>query len=79
MALEQELQAFKAGLPTWKAEHEGQFALIKGSELVDFFTSYDDALKVGYSRFGLEPFLVKQVHAFEHAQFASRLIEPCPI
>ncbi len=75
MALEKELATFKAKLPELK-DHEGKFVLIHGDEVVDTFTSYDDAIKEGYSKFGLEPFLVKQIQAFEKAQFISRLIEP---
>ncbi|MBV8201257.1 MAG: hypothetical protein JOZ15_11595 [Acidobacteria bacterium] len=51
--------------------------LIRGDEIVDFYSSYDDAIKVGYSRFGLEPFLVKQFQAVEQIQFISRFVDPC--
>jgi len=77
MALEKELKTFERKLPELKAEHEGKFALVHGDELVDVFTSYEDAIKAGYSRFGLTPFLVKQVHALEQAQFISRFLVPC--
>lgn len=76
MALEQELATYKARLPELR-EHEGKFVLIKGTDVLGFFSSYEDALKDGYLRFGLEPFLVKQVHALEHVQFISRFIDPC--
>lgn len=73
MALEQELATYKAKLPELK-EHEGKFVLIHGDTVVETFTSYEDAIKEGYSKFGLQPFLVKQIHAFERAQFISRLV-----
>ena len=64
MALEKELETYKNKLPELKA-HEGKFVLIQGENVVDTFTSYEDALKEGYKRFGLTPFLVKQIAAVE--------------
>lgn len=75
MALERELATFRSKLQELKAEHEGKFVLVHGDEVVDAFNSYEDALKAGYDRFGLAPFLVKQVHAIEQAQFVSRFVE----
>lgn len=74
MALEQELDTYKSKLPEW-TEHEGKFVLIRRADVVDFYSSYD-AIKVGYAKFGLEPFLVKQVSRIELVQFASRLTAP---
>jgi len=78
MALEQELATFKAKLPELK-EQEGKFALVHETTLVDVYSSYEDAIKEGYAKFGLQPFLVKQIHAIEQAQFISRLVVPTPI
>ncbi len=76
MALERELATFDRKLPEIKSEHEGQFVLIHGDDVVDFFSSYDDAIIAGYGRFGLDSFLVKQIHALEQAQFISRFVDP---
>lgn len=76
MALEKELATYKAKLEELK-QHEGKFVLIHGDQVVDLFSSYDDAIKEGYQKFGLEPFLVKEVHALEQVQFVSRLVDPC--
>lgn len=76
MALEKELATYKAGVDSWK-EHEGKFVLIHDSDVVDFFSSYEDAIKVGYDKFKLEPFLVKQVQMVEQVQFISRMVDPC--
>ena len=76
MALEKELAVYKTKLPELK-EHEGKFVLIHGSAIVDFFSSYEDAIKVGYDKFKLEPFLVKQVQSIEQVQFISRFVDPC--
>ncbi len=75
MALEQELATYQKSLEGW-SDQEGKYVLIHESEAVDFFSSYDDALKAGYGRFGLEPFLVKQVQAIEQTHFISRLHAP---
>jgi len=76
MALEKELAVFNQRLPEFKAEHQGKFVLIHGDEVVDFFSSYDDAIKAGYSKFKLDPFLVKQIRALEQVQFISRFVDP---
>jgi hypothetical protein len=76
MALERELATFKSRLPELKSEHEGKFVLIHGEDVADVFSSYDDAIKAGYARFGLSPFLVKQIHALEQVQFISRSVDP---
>ena len=77
MALERELEVYLRELPRLKAENEGKFVLIHGERVIDIFSSYDDAIKAGYGQFGLEPFLVKQIHALEQAQFISRFLDPC--
>jgi hypothetical protein len=71
MALDKELETYKANLPTLNAE-EGTFALVLGADL-EVFRTYDDAIGAGYSRYGLRPFLVKRIQAFERAQFIPRL------
>jgi hypothetical protein len=73
MALEKELETYKNKLPELKA-HEGKFVLIQGEHVVDTFTSYEDALKEGYKRFGIKPFLVKQILAIEPVFHFSRPI-----
>jgi hypothetical protein len=79
MALEKELETYNQKLPELLAE-EGKFVLIHGAEVVRTFTSYEDAMKDGYAKYGLnEMFLVKQIQGIEQAQFISRLFEPCRI
>ncbi len=73
MPLEKEIAVYNDRLPQFN-EHEGKYVLIHGDDVVDFFSAYDDAIKEGYQRFGLAPFLVKQVHAIEQIQFVSRFV-----
>lgn len=75
MALETELATYKAKLHELK-DQGGTFVPIHGEEVIDTFSSYDDAIKEGYSRFGLRPFLVKQIQANEPVQFVSRFVDP---
>lgn len=78
MALEQELETYRRKLSELR-EHEGKFVLVKGDEIVDVFTSYEDAIKDGYRQFKLEPFMVKQVQTVEQVQYVTRLLDlPVP-
>jgi hypothetical protein len=76
MALERELKTYHDNLASWK-ENEGKFVLIRGEEVAGFFSSYEDAVKEGYSKYKLDPFLVKRVSAFEQVHVITRLIETC--
>lgn len=74
MALEKELETYKRKLPDLAAD-EGKFALIHGDDLVGVFGTYEDALKEGYNRFKLEPFMVQQIQSIETIHLVTRLIE----
>ena len=75
MALEKELETYKQRLPEMK-EHEGKFVLIHGDEVVDFFVAYEDAIKAGYQKFNMEPFLVRQISAVEQVLHVTRPVLP---
>lgn len=75
MALEKEIATYKRRLPEL-TQHEGKFVLISGEEVIDFFSTYEDAIKAGYQKFKLEPFLVKQVSTTEPVLFISRNVVP---
>lgn len=77
MSLAKELETYNSHLAEW-AEHEGEYVLIKGDEVCDFFSSLDDALKAGYEKFQLEPFFIKQVSLIEQVMYFTRPITPCP-
>jgi hypothetical protein len=78
MALETELATYQKKLPELLA-HEGKFVLIHGEDVIDLFSSYEDAIKAGYQKFNLTPFLVKQIQAVERVQFVSRLVHSSPV
>ena len=73
--LHEELQTYETHLEEW-AEDQEKFVLIHGSEIVGLFSTYEDALNEGYGRFGLVPFLVKQISQKRQAHFVSRLFAP---
>jgi hypothetical protein len=72
--LAEEVRTFDAHLAGW-ADREGQFVLIKGSDILGFYSSYDEALAAGYDRLGDGPFLVKQIILHEPVYQLGR-IEP---
>ena len=76
MPLERESETYPKKLPELIA-HEGKFVLIHDEEVVDVYDSYEDAIKEGCAKFGLTPFLVKQIEATEQVHFISRFV-PCP-
>jgi hypothetical protein len=55
---------------------EGKFVLIHGADISEPWDTYEDALKAGYDKYGLQPFLVKQIEGTERVQFFTRDI--CP-
>lgn len=61
MELERETQIYAAHLDEWRKSHLGEFVLIKGEEVVGFFSSLRDAFSRGTNRFGLEEFFIKQI------------------
>jgi hypothetical protein len=75
--LSREMARYQQLLPELAAD-EGKFALIYGDDLLGTFESYEDALKVGYERAGLKPFLVKRINVVESVAFFTRdLTAPC--
>jgi len=59
--------------------HEGKFAVIFGKDLLGIYDTYEDALKIGYEKCKLTPFLVKRIQAVEPINYFSRnIFVPCP-
>lgn len=75
MALEKELEIYRRKLPELK-EHEGKYALVQEDAFVDVYNAYEDALKEGYERFKLKPFLVKKIESQEQIHTITRLLHP---
>lgn len=79
MALESELDVFRQALPALLADpaNRGTFALVHAGAVAGCFPTFDDALAAGYDRFGLAPFLVKEVTDHEEPRYFSRNLR-CP-
>jgi hypothetical protein len=75
--LQQELETF-VRVRDQLLHEEGKFAVISGKELLGVYSTYDDALQIGYERYNLTPFLVKKISAVEQINFFTRdLPVPC--
>ena len=71
--LQQELETFER-LKDQLLRDEGKFAVISGKELLGVYSTYDDALKLGYEYYALTPFLVKKISVVEPVSFFTRHI-----
>jgi hypothetical protein len=73
-------EPLKAELETYEAHkdsllgQEGKYALIHDKELAGVWDTYEDALQAGYQKFGMTPFLVKQIQGIERVQCFTREI-----
>ncbi len=67
-AIKKELQYFEKIKADLLKTNKGQFALIKGEELLGTFSTMEEAYKQGVDRFGVEPFLIKQIVEIEEKQ-----------
>ena len=68
-----ELETYKSNVEAW-IDHVGEFVVIRGDKVIGFYSSYADAVQVGYGECGLEPFLVKQVRVIENTHFVPLLM-----
>jgi hypothetical protein len=58
--LAEEVKTYEAHLAGW-ADREGQFVLIKGSDILGYYPCREEALEAAYDQLGGGPFLVKQI------------------
>lgn len=76
-ALKEEVSTFEKHLPELLKD-VGKFALIHDSELSGVYSSYEDAIKIGYEKYGMKPFLVRRIAQTEQVGFVSRMVASCP-
>lgn len=76
MALEKEQQTYDRELPRLLAS-SGKFVLIHEDVVAGTYDTYLDALKIGYDKYGLVPFMVKQISAVERPNQITRDIQIC--
>lgn len=72
-----EIKLYNDALPSLMGQ-VGKFVLIGAGEIVGTYDSYEDALKFGYEKFGLDPFLVKRIAPAEQVSFFTRDLVACP-
>ena len=66
--LEKERQYFSENHAELLSRHLGKIVLVKGGELIGAFNTIEEALAEGARRFGLTPFLVREVSATEEKE-----------
>ena len=76
--LKTELETYEREKERLLGESEGKYVLIRGEDVVGTWDTYEDAVKTGYSKFGLAPFLVKQIQRVERVCFFTRDLASCP-
>lgn len=69
----QEIATYRSRLPELLA-HEGEFVLIKGDQVIGFYSDQSEALREGYRRFGLVPLLVKRIAAIEPVVYIPNVV-----
>jgi hypothetical protein len=71
---DKELETFRRALPNLLNDPAncGLFALIHGDAVACLYPTFEAALSAGYDKFGLEPFLVKEVTDHEAPRYFSR-------
>ncbi len=75
LSLQKEIETYNAKLPELIASSIGKFVLVKGDSIEGTYDTYADALKIGYERFKLAPFMVKQIAPAEQVQFFTRELD----
>lgn len=76
--LEVELETYIKALPQL-LPNQGKYVLIGGGQIAGIYDTYDDAISIGYEKFGIKPFLVKQIMASEQVQYFTRdVLSACP-
>jgi hypothetical protein len=73
-----ERQTFAAHKAELLRDHEGKYVVIRGDAIVGIRATYEEALEVGYDRFGLEPFFVKELLSEDPVILITRFVLPCP-
>lgn len=69
-ALYAEYDVFLRHLPEWLVNHSGMFVLIKGENVLGFFTKNSEALAAGISMFSSGPFFVHRIEPRSVLQLA---------
>jgi len=55
LPLAEEVRSFETHLPGW-GDREGQFVVIRGRDVLGFYSCHEQALEAGYDEYGSGPF-----------------------
>jgi len=75
--LERELATYEREKEHLICENDGRFVVIFEDKIEGIWDTYEDALKFGYDKFGLRPFLVKQIQGMDQIHYFTRDLVPC--
>jgi hypothetical protein len=75
--LKTELETYAERKPELLESSEGKFVVIQRASIAGVWDTYEEALRAGYEKFGLAPFLVKQIERIETVKFIG-LVARCP-
>ena len=57
-----EIELYEARKAEWLKDHRGDFVVVKGNEIIGFFTNFHEAYYAGFEKFGANTdFLVKRI------------------
>lgn len=60
--LNAELELYEANKSEWLRKHRDEFAVVKGSDLLGFYSNFHEAYSAGVKEYGIDAdFLVKRV------------------
>lgn len=65
--LEKDYAIYLERLDEFLEDHQGEFVLIRKRKVVDFFPSYEKALRFGLKNFGNVAFFIKAIEKEEEA------------
>ena len=74
--LQQEIATYDKRKSELEQHHKGKWALIHGEQLTGVFDSFENAASEGVERFGVGPFLIRQIGAPALTLPASVLYQP---
>lgn len=78
MVLERELETFRNKLPELLQQgSKGKYVLIHGDIVSGVWDSWQEAARMGYEQFGIDPFLVKEITDEEKYLYVPRNVVPC--
>ena len=76
-AFEQDVSAYIAALPRLLGQASGKVALVARGELMSVHESVQEAMREGYTRFGLNGFLVQEVSKRD-LEMGQHWLHSCP-